>query len=338
MSFEKSTPLYLSCKFFLFSFSFVLVGLVQANTSYVVLGHLKGVIQNQVIMSQLFKKIDSLNPDYIFVLGDSSLNKKEIFSLFYSKFQEKIFFSPGNSEMDDSNLKSYQKNVGYLNKIVESDDVRFILLNSLDSIENIKKFIKRAVKDNPVKTQVLLTHHRIWDDTLTSELPYQHDKSYYFKELYPLLSGRVKVIFSGNSKRQYFGDYRVMTSKQNVNNIYWVDQVGDISGYSIGAGDGVPKLGFVYVENIGDRLVVEPQHIYIDNINPIPISKISPDINSIKPASEGVISENNKFSIMEAFRKKISYKKALFFGLLIGAILGFFLRTLLIKKGQDGEY
>ena len=68
MSFEKSTPLYLSCKFFLFSFSFVLVGLVQANTSYVVLGHLKGVIQNQVIMSQLFKKIDG---DFFSIQGIS---------------------------------------------------------------------------------------------------------------------------------------------------------------------------------------------------------------------------------------------------------------------------
>ena len=55
------------------------------------------------------------------------------------------------------------------------------MINSSDSIQNIKKNLKDLLQKNfnsgPV---ILLTHHRIWDDTLISAKPMQHDKSYYF--------------------------------------------------------------------------------------------------------------------------------------------------------------
>lgn len=99
---------------------------------------------------------------------------------------------------------------------------------------------------------IILTHHRIWDDTIISKNPYEHDKSYYFEDIYPTIKDRVNYIFAGNSKRQYFRDLKdtVSYGKQNINLIYWMDKVGNIDAYSVGMGDGTPKAGFVIVDFI----------------------------------------------------------------------------------------
>ena len=97
---------------------------------------------------------------------------------------------------------------------------------------NIKKFLEKILKENfDYGPTVILTHHRIWDDTLISDKSYSHDKSFYFDEIFPVLDGKIKAIFSGNSKRQYFRDLTddgLSYGKQNVNLIYWLDKIKNI--------------------------------------------------------------------------------------------------------------
>lgn len=254
-----------------------------ASESFIVIGHLYPVIENKKILNDLFDKFDDLNPDFIFILGDSDLHKKNNVNLFKNRFKNKVFFSPGNNEVKNGNLDHYYDNVGYINKVVSKNNTKFILLNSNDNLKNIKNFLKTNVDTNKNITQIILTHHRIWDDTLTSARPYEHDKSFYFKALYPLLKNKVGTIFSGNSKRQYFSDSSSKDVPQNFNNIYWADQIGEISCYSVGTGDGIPKLGFVYVKKIGDKLLIEPHHILSKFIDPIPINKLRLHRNSVEP-------------------------------------------------------
>ncbi len=318
------------CKFFTgLSLSFVLSSAVMAQTSFVVVGHLYPIIKDKVLLEKMFNKFEQLDPDYIFVLGDSSLQEKEVYLDFYSRFEKKIYFSPGNNELVDGALNKFQENVGYLNKIVESDDTRFILLNSLGDVEGIKRFLKYAIKENTQKSQILLTHHRIWDDTLLSEHPYQHDKSYYFKELYPLLKEKINAIFSGNSKRQYFSDYRVMSAKQNVNNIYWVDQIGEIDCYSVGSGDGKPKLGFVYVKNLDGDLMVKPYNVNSEGLEPIPINKIRLALGSFDPTNPKKDKNNSwlyKFYLnMIDFIYSAPRVKLLLLSFGIGCMVGFYI-------------
>lgn len=269
--------------FFILIFVVFFQSKLIASNSFVVIGHLYPVKDNLNIMNKLFNKFDELNPDLIFVLGDSSLHKKKYFNLYKKRFKNKIFFSPGNNEISDGNLNQYLENVGYLNKVVTNESIKFILLNSNDNIYNINKFLSKNVETKSDFMQIILTHHRIWDDTLTSSKSYEHDKSYYFKDIYPLIKGNVQTIFSGNSKRQYFSDNTSKDVPQNFNNIYWVDQIGKINCYSIGTGDGVPKLGFVYVEEINGKLFIEPHHILTGATDPIPINKIRKHRNSVDP-------------------------------------------------------
>jgi len=108
---------------------------------------------------------------------------------------------------------------------------------------------------------------------------YGHDKSYYFDELYPVLNGKVKAIFAGDSKRQYFLDFedkyesnKPNWGKQNYNLIYWCDKVGDIATYSVGTSTGIPKLGFVKVtvKANDSELTVEPFFVSANYSDPIP--------------------------------------------------------------------
>ena len=273
---------FLICNFLLYT---LLILPVSANTSFIVAGHLYGITDDSFALEKLTASFESLNPDYIFILGDSSLQDESVYNFFNNKFKGRIFFSPGNHEIVKTSLKKYISNVGYTYNTIETDSVRFILINSLDSAKDINNYLKKALKSNNKKVQIIMTHHRLWDDSLTSDYPYQHDKSYYFKEIYPIIYEKVSAIFSGNSNRQYFANYNETDgcSLQNVNNIYWVDQVGGIDGYSIGTGQGKPKLGFVYVEEYNGNLIVRPHQINFENEDLIPIDKLCKSSVSAPP-------------------------------------------------------
>ena len=66
-----------------FTASFLLVN-AQANNSDVrsiMIGHLYPIMQNEEIVKILFQKIENINPDYIFVLGDSDLHDINVVNL-----------------------------------------------------------------------------------------------------------------------------------------------------------------------------------------------------------------------------------------------------------------
>ena len=60
---------------------FILILITQtklaASESFIVIGHLYPIIENKKILKDLFDKFDDLNPDFIFILGDSDLHKKK---------------------------------------------------------------------------------------------------------------------------------------------------------------------------------------------------------------------------------------------------------------------
>ena len=132
----------------------VLILPVNAKTSFIVAGHLYGVTNDSEALEQLTTKFKLLDPDYIFILGDSSLHKQSIYNYFNNHFKDQIYFSPGNHEIVDGSLQKYIENVGYTYKTIEANNIRFILINSLDSAPKINRYLKKAVKNNSNKMQV----------------------------------------------------------------------------------------------------------------------------------------------------------------------------------------
>lgn len=270
--------------FFQIIFIFIFYSNFCYGVSFITVGHLNQITNNKLLLNQLIDKINSYDADLIFVLGDSDLNNKEIYNLFIEKFENKVFFTPGNHEVEN-NIDKYFANVGYNNKIIDYENSRFILINSNESIYKIKSYLKKNLSNNN-KINILLTHHRIWDDSLTSQYPGQHDKSFYFEELYPLLKNNVKAIFAGNSRNQYFKE-TVNTQHDilnyNPNIMYWMDKIGSIDCYSIGNSSGNPKTSFMYIKLSGQDFNIKTDYISLFDNDLIPVDKIKKNINAITP-------------------------------------------------------
>ncbi len=236
------------------------------------MGHLYPIIKDDEKYQKFVDKVNSYKPDYIFILGDSEIQNKEIYKKYFNSFKTEVFFSPGNHELKKSK-KNYLENVGYLDLVLEKKSARFILLNSSESVDNIKKtlrkFLSKKFSNGPT---IILTHHRIWDDTLISKKPNQHDKHFYFEEIYSIIKDDVDYIFSGNSKRQYFMDLENLPTygKQNINNIFWFDKIGSIKAYSIGMGDGSPKANFTIVDLFNNELVIKGDYSTVENYDILP--------------------------------------------------------------------
>ena len=59
---------------------------------FVALGHIYPVIDNIRIMENLINKINSHQPDFVFILGDSKLHDLKYLNMFKSKIDSKIYF------------------------------------------------------------------------------------------------------------------------------------------------------------------------------------------------------------------------------------------------------
>ena len=253
---------------------------------FAVIGHLYPIARPRPL-EVIIAAINRENPDLVFILGDSTLEDSRVVSLFQEKLEGEVFFTPGNHELKKDRRESYLENVGYLEHFFSTEACNFVLLNSSAGLEENLAFLDRALAAaKPARPTVILTHHRIWDDTLLSREPYEHDKSYYFSEIYPMLRGRVDAIFAGNSKRQYFRDLKLSPNygPQNLDNVYWADRVGGITGYSVGMGDGVPKAGFVIVEVVDGRLLLHPRSIAWDGRELVDPKLLQPNRRSRPPA------------------------------------------------------
>jgi hypothetical protein len=304
---------------FLFLFNFVAADDLEVRgTKFILLGHLYPIIDDNIKLNKLAEKINDYEADYIFILGDSKLYEKEIVIKLKKIFNAKLFFSPGNTENEEKKKKQYFENIGYNYKIILEKDVRFILIDSNDDVNKINGFLKpHLLKDFNDGPTVLLTHHRIWDDTLIRE---GHDKTFYFKEIYPLLNNKVNYVFAGNSKRQYFRDLSdaLTYGKQNVNLIFWLDIVGKIKNYSIGMGDGYPKATFTIAKVYNNELIVNGDYVSFSEYDILPTSLISSDKHKLTTKyTDGSYIFLNK-------------KKILYFIIILGLIVLF----VIIKKNR----
>ena len=125
--------------FFYFSLNLNTVSIGdERSLKFIAVGHIYPIIHDKKRLDNLLKKINSHKPDYIFILGDSKLNEIKYFDYFKNNLKGKLYFSPGNQEVKRYK-NEYKKNIGYLNKVIDDNNVRFILLNSSDSKENVIK-------------------------------------------------------------------------------------------------------------------------------------------------------------------------------------------------------
>ena len=242
------------------------------GTRFVAIGHLYPIEEDRELLDALFRAVNAEKPDLVFLLGDCSVEKPEMHAYYEAAIDAPVHYAPGNHEVHDPEHRAaYVRHVGALDSWVATDDAGFVLLNSSQEAAGIRSFLDRTLpqldEDLPV---IVLTHHRIWDDTRLSPRAYGHQKGYLFSEIYPSLEGRADYVFAGNSKLHYFREVKNRSSygKQNVHNVLWSDMVGELVCYSIGMGEGRPKAGYAVADVVGSRLLVEPRYVTLQETDP----------------------------------------------------------------------
>ncbi|WP_345170116.1 metallophosphoesterase [Algibacter aquimarinus] len=248
--------------FLFFNVTFTKAQTKKSDLHFIVIGHTYSTIKTQSVRKAFLNKVNIEKPDYVFILGDSQINDSLVFNDYNSKIDAKVFFSPGNHEVKGTSLEDYKKRVGYLNTTIVDNRCNFIVLNSLESVENINIYLNEAFKkinyNNPI---VLLTHFRIWDENLLSEKAYQHDKSYLFDEIDLQFREKIDYIFAGNSSAQYFDKQYCPEHKVNKNVAFWVDMIDNITCYSVGMKH---NLNFTNAILRSNKLVVYPTSLPIE--------------------------------------------------------------------------
>lgn len=284
---------------------------IKESVKFVAFGHSYAVIGDEARAQILIEAINNEDVDYVFILGDCDIYNRDYFNIFKNGLNSSVFFSPGNHDLTASTYDQYLDNVGYLNKFVRDSLYNFILLNSSDSIANINNFLKEELNlSNNRKTNVILTHHRIWDDNILSPEAFSHDKSFLFREIEDQFLDQIDYIIAGNSPRQYFGTQYCDQQHKNSNVIFWADIVNGINCYSIGMTN---NLNYVVGELINNRLAVYPKSIQVnkrDVENSLPVER-----------PNGIVS-----GIL-----KVVESKKFWFGLILG-LLGALLMIKLIKR------
>jgi predicted phosphodiesterase len=290
-----------------------------------VIGHTQYLASNKTKYQLFLKHLNKNKSDYIFFLGDSNLGQKDVFEGLDEKIKKKIFSVPGNHEYR-LGIKSYVDRVGYLNNNFETERVIFLLLDSNQPLINVKKIMikwKEKYKSTNKKV-ILLTHHRIWDDSIISAKPFKHDKSFYFRDIFEFLNGFVDIIIAGNSKRQYFQDLPAVLKKNEIPNfttIYWEENISGIKVYNIGMGNGFPYATYVSFHFYDDFLVPVSRSIKVSNDGLDKLGLV--DMNLYN----GIIRDSNARNLTFIDKLKIYYKRYENFlnGFLGGIILFSFL-------------
>lgn len=232
------------------------------GTKFVAVGHLYPLWNHPQHVEALLKRIDEEHADYVFILGDAYLQHAEKVAILKEKIKTPIFFSPGNHDLEDhgATKEDYIKNIGYLQTTVVAKDLNFILINTQESASQLQSYLRIALsRVNPEQPTVLMGHHRIWDDHQLSSEPFDHEKSYLFGELLPLLRDRVQYLFAGNSTVQYF------PGSKSMDVVYWVESHDGILCYSCGMGKGRGQATYIVAQRDEAGLSVWPRAVSFTN-------------------------------------------------------------------------
>ena len=183
---------------------FVCASAPRAETFFAT-GHIGSLNEQQT--SILIKSIQSQrsSASRVFILGDSNLNKPTFRRLWTDAFGSKAVLVPGNHEFDDG-VSSYFEKFPFDRSPIETKKFIFFPLISVESLDSVLKdlIVWKANFQGDQRIKVMLTHHRIWDDTILSAAPFKHDKAFFFNDIYQHVDGFIDVIIAGTVSANIF--------------------------------------------------------------------------------------------------------------------------------------
>jgi predicted phosphodiesterase len=145
-------------------------------------GHIYPLLNYPIAYQAFADSIINQKSDYVFILGDivkdNTQEEWDQFFKYFTKIREKLFFSPGNHDLNyhyeryfgkrDHQFEAemrYIKNVGYRYKLVTDNYANYVFVNMNDSIDRILNFLNIISPNiDPDNFTVLLTSQSVWHD------------------------------------------------------------------------------------------------------------------------------------------------------------------------------
>ena len=239
----------------------------SGTVRFAVFGHSYPIVKTETQRTVLIEAFNTEQLDAVFALGDADLDKEPVVDQYRTGLSSSFFPIPGNHEFKEGQTDAYLSSVGFLEATTTIGDVHMILLNSSASAEHNRDFLQEALAErSKEETVMILTHHRVCDDSIIDVRPYMHDKSYRFAEISESFDGKIDAIISGNSPGQYFGNQ--FGEVENDNIVYWTDLVDGIPCTNVGMGGtwgiDISRVSYVVVSIVDGKIHMEPRSFQLD--------------------------------------------------------------------------
>ena len=187
-------------------------------TTFVVLGHVRELTTD--VFALLAKRINSLRPDHVFVLGDlvnvpTEPQRQTVQREFFDRLDAPYFVAPGNHDLI-AGLEVYDDWIGYRYRLVSDPNANFLLLDSNDDLVALQREVETLIDlAEPAKPIILLGHHRIWKRHLRV-ISGQHIREHHTRALWRSVKNRVDFVFAGDAIRRFGVEVRGKTRLYSV--------------------------------------------------------------------------------------------------------------------------
>lgn len=157
-----------------------IVQTTKKEITIITTGHLYPLLHHPLAYNALIDSIISINPDYIFLLGDLVRDNvdKEWDSVLtrFEKTGSKVYFAPGNHDLNyhyerwngsrENQFKAemkYIEKVGYRYKLMQDNYANYVFINPNDSIDRVLEFLDIIKPElDTTKLMILFSSQSLW--------------------------------------------------------------------------------------------------------------------------------------------------------------------------------
>jgi 3',5'-cyclic AMP phosphodiesterase CpdA len=187
-------------------------------TNFVVLGHIRELPTDVLVL--LTKRINSLRPDHIFILGDltntaTEPQRERIQLEFLDHLDAPYHVAPGNHDLIGG-AEVHESWIGYRYKLLSDPNANFLLFDSNDDSATLQREVGTLLDlAEPTKPVILLGHHWVWKSHLRF-ISGRRVRKHHTETFWNAVKNRIDFAFAGDAARKFSVEVRGKTSLYSV--------------------------------------------------------------------------------------------------------------------------
>jgi len=183
-------------------------------TRFVVLGHVRELPTD--VFGLLAEQINSLQPDYVFVLGDltnlaTEPQRQRVQRELFDRLDAPYYAVPGNHDLM-AGADVHEAWIGYRYKLLPDSNASFVLFDSNDDPMTLQREVESLLDlAEPRKPIILLGHHPVWKRHLRF-ISGRRIRKHHTEAMWKAVENRVDFAFAGDAARRFDVELRGRTA------------------------------------------------------------------------------------------------------------------------------